>query len=705
MNWTVDYGTGPRPCNIPHAWRQDSPVSWEGPAVYRTKVDVPTKATWLRFDGVSYQAQVLVNRQEILVHKGIWDAFDLDLTPWLGSTITLEVRVTKNGGETFPVREVLSGFLPYVFHAFGGIYGDVRLVDKPLAMGPTPSPALEVSETRLRRNGQPFYVRGLLHWGWYPELGHTNPPADEIRKEVRKAKDLGFNLVKFCLWVPPHCYLEILEEEDMLAWLELPLWDPVGDSEALTGMADELVAIVGQYRHHRSIAIWTIGCELGGSTPPEWRKELVDKVLELTGCPLVKDNSGGAEMYGGSPSEYGTFRDYHPYCDTQFYGPVLESLCNGPREKLPILLGEFNDTDVVRDFDRLRQDSPFWLSLDPDLNEQGVRWQHDFPRLLASAISSDAKLSESSRRKAIFIRRHVHELVRQQEDIAGYVVTGWRDTPISTSGFFDDWGDARFTKEECQGWNDDACFFRTPLRRPPWVNGGNRPGWRSLANFYEDEEVHLSIGTSAPLANGEQRWQVSNSTGEVLQGSCCSADGKMDDGNELPGVWKEIGGTFPVGSYTVEVQAMSVKTSWPFHVFPRFKGWEDAFCAHEADGVVILDRAGTLPRPFWREAAYRFHPGCPFAEQWEVWLDICPDCVLDPAALTGRWPEAEVVPLLTRVDTRTYEELPVLVRLKGATDGTEFVTTVRPWGGLGSQPYGVRHNPAGGEFLRLLLQD
>ena len=31
--WTVDYGSGPRPVSLPHAWRQDVPVAWEGPTV------------------------------------------------------------------------------------------------------------------------------------------------------------------------------------------------------------------------------------------------------------------------------------------------------------------------------------------------------------------------------------------------------------------------------------------------------------------------------------------------------------------------------------------------------------------------------------------------------------------------------------------------------------------------------------------------
>lgn len=39
----------------------------------------------------------------------------------------LRVRVIKNGGATYPIPQVLSGFLPYVSCAFGGLWQPVFL--------------------------------------------------------------------------------------------------------------------------------------------------------------------------------------------------------------------------------------------------------------------------------------------------------------------------------------------------------------------------------------------------------------------------------------------------------------------------------------------------------------------------------------------------------------------------------------------------
>jgi hypothetical protein len=63
IEWTVDYGDGTAPqlVTVPHAWAQDVSVTFEGPAVYRTRADVPQGTSHLRFAGVSYEAEVLVD--------------------------------------------------------------------------------------------------------------------------------------------------------------------------------------------------------------------------------------------------------------------------------------------------------------------------------------------------------------------------------------------------------------------------------------------------------------------------------------------------------------------------------------------------------------------------------------------------------------------------------------------------------------------
>ncbi|MEQ1823802.1 MAG: hypothetical protein ABL949_14940, partial [Fimbriimonadaceae bacterium] len=582
------------------------------------------------------------------------------------------------------------------------------------------------------------YLRGVLTWGWYPELGHLNPPESTIHKEVDIAKNLGFNLIKFCLWVPPHRYLEIMEERGMMSWIELPLWDPTDDLDAQEKIAHEFERIIDQYQHHPNIALWTCGCELHGTTTAAYRKLLYDLVKERTGG-LVKDNSGSAEMYGGDLREYGDFYDFHPYCDTHFYPEVLDSLQNGPRKNMPILLGEFNDTDVHRDLARLATESPYWLSQDPILNAQGVRWQHDLPAVLPENRfarvpdeNRHAALMESSRRKSVFMRKYVQEAVRARDNIAGYVITGWRDTPISTAGIVDDWEQARFKPEDLASWNRESSLFIIPTRRPPWIHGGNRPGWIDPFNWFEGR-AFWKIGIHSEIElEGNLDWDILHFSwqgdrrpkGKVAQGAGLPIKISPLESTEVGEIsWD----TDEPGGYLLRVSFAGVTNTWPFWVVPRFdsnlalmvgderglladlKGNEGTVQVTTdlksiESGIVFLLDKGTIPMPFWRECAYEFLQNSfwdqmGYREAWERLLPISTDRALDMSAIRETWPHAEWEVLLNRIDVRTYKEHPMLIRSENL-----IVTTLRPFGGLGNCPVGVTRNPSGADFLRKLIQ-
>ncbi len=756
--WTVDYGHGPVPCRVPHAWRQDVDVRWEGPAVYRTTLEVPKGRSWLRFHGASYEAKVFVNEEPLGEHRGIWDAFSFDLSRYAGKRVGLRVEVTKNGGATFPVKDVLSGFLPYVFNTFGGIYQDVELISSEVdpLQSAIRNPKSELTRvsvkgTRLFVDRKPFYLRAPLTWGWYPELGHTNPPARTIRREAKLAKEMGFNTMKFCLWVPPHRYFDILNEESMFAWLELPLWNPIPDPEKQEAMFQEMERITRQYAHHDNIIVWTCGCELSSNTTAEFRERLYKMVKEITGCPLVKDNSGGSEMYGGDLREFGDFYDFHPYCDLPFYPQVLDSLLIGPRKKMPILLGEFNDVDVFRDLARLRRERPYWASTDPALNDQGVRWAHDLPRVVEESRWAKERIPElpiirhESESKARFIRETVLESVRSSEQIAGYVITGWRDTPISSSGLLDDWSEHR-TWLDATFWNRDVYLFAIPSRRPLWVNGGNRAGWNNVWNVFEGE-FHLAVGAhttstqtaaldwgikALPRESGEkiekvaegvgQRQRVrSNEPGHVGEVSIPWLEAREGWQYALFARWGT--GRFTLKVFVHRKPEFYARERWsardqlgllqglalpngPNIVSTQLTSEVGQLLERGLNVVQLLYHEATDMAPFWRECAVDYPDAVdePLIHDWERFLPVSPDRVIDLDALYSYLPKkSEIKVLINRIDTRTYKEAPIMVEVK-CGKGRMLATTLRPYGGLGCQPYGVMNNPAGAALLESMMR-
>jgi hypothetical protein len=715
--WTVDLGGGPVPCDVPHVWSPGVDVRWEGPAIYRTVVEAGLD-DWLVFDGASYQARIRVDGHEALEHRGIWDAFALPLAP---GRHEIEVAVVKNGGPTFPVRDALSGFQPYVFHTFGGLFRPVRLVQSqtdPTLPQPVPPARVVVEGRRIRVDGRPFTARGVLDWGWNPDRPGLDPTPAELDRRFGLLKQMGFNLVKYCLWLPSHGELEALAKAGLFAWIELPLWMPSSDPERLAEMAAEVRRIVGQYRHHSQVVAWTCGCELGGSVPRGFREELFAMVRAETGCPLVKDDSGSAEMYGGDPVEFGTFDDYHPYCDLPFFGPVLESLGPKCRAERPTLLGEFNDFDVYRPLGEVA--GLYWASADPAENDQGARWQFDLPMVLASSPllaqpGRERRLARASRRKGLFVRQRVADAVAAEPGLTGSVLTGLRHTPISTSGVLDDEGDPVWPPDRVAGWNGPDRLFLISARRPPWVAGGNRPGWQDpFCRFVGG--AWIRVGLRSELGEiGELEWAISG-----------VGDGRCGRAEVAPGEPDEVGALavqFPApGLYRLKARFGRARASWRIRVVDRARPedwaawrthdpvgrleghpagegphlistvWDDHTRAHVSVGgrAVVLLAEGPQ-RPFWRECVFDYPPDDPppFADRYEWLYGLTADRIL-PTEPVGS-------PLMLRVDTRTFEVADYVRRV-----GNAVVTTLRPEGGLGATPHGVVHNAAGAAFMESL---
>jgi hypothetical protein len=724
--WTVDYGEGQvREVRVPHAWRQEVDVRWEGPAIYKTMVDVPVRACKLRFHGVSYHCEIEVDGQKVATHQGIWDAFDVSLEAFRGKRVEILVRVTKNGGTAYPVTETLAGFLPYVFHTFGGIYRPVEIVDEnaPLVHRVGKS-RYDIAVQRLLCNRYPLQMRGILHWGWYPETGSPHPTNDMIDREIDYIESLGFNTVKFCLWLPPHYFLEALEKKGLHAWIELPFWKPSAKMFENPAIEKELEAVVRQYAHHPNIAAWTVGCELSNG-PVEWRDRWTRKIEAITGCPVVKDNSGGAEMYGGDPREFGSFEDFHPYGELHHFPGLFDSLSLGARSHKPILLGETNDYDFHRDLAQVAEIMPFWASAMSELNDQGVRWQYDIPKFIHTnrfahepEQSGHQSLMAASHEKGLFIKKLVTEQLRAKSDFNGYVLTGLRDTPISSSGVLTDWARPRFSPCEFQDWNADEVLFLIPSRDPMWTRGDNRVGYRDLFNFFAENPIHIKVGLATPQGKkGALIWRITKPSGEVIHQGVENQISVADGSHQVAQVYVE---TLPTGSYAIDVSFGEVHNRWNLHVHsrPLFEdayllwpddrydgvkfgtegvgiavGWRDSVWARTKAGlptVVLVDGEGGKAAPFWRESITT--P----SEPWEQALAYCPDQVLDTKWLDkGGKPER----LQTRVDTRTYEEAPYIARV-----GQTILTTYRPHGGHGSQPIYSNGNPAGLTLLSDLIR-
>ena len=127
----------------------------DGPALYRCSFQVPASRVgrgrlMLEFGAASFWALIRVNSVQVDVHQGAWSPFQVDISRWVhAGENSLEVEVWKPG-RRFKLRETLSGFLPDVATAFGGLWQGVRLLAQDASFGDLrvlagPDSRLEVS--------------------------------------------------------------------------------------------------------------------------------------------------------------------------------------------------------------------------------------------------------------------------------------------------------------------------------------------------------------------------------------------------------------------------------------------------------------------------------------------------------------------------------------------------------------------------------
>lgn len=381
---------------------------------------------------------------------------------------------------------------------------------------------------RILLNGGPIYPRGVLDWGWDPARFAPAPARDEVDDTLTRMRALGFNMVKHCLYVPAPDYLEAADESGTLTWLELPMWLPDPDPEFEAQTLLEYARILRQVRHHPSLVLCTLGCELNASATPGFLGRLYDLCREMLPGVLIRDNSGSGECYGGNVVEFADFYDHHFYAEPHLFRGVLDAFSPRARGPRPWLFGEFCDADAFRDLAEVagaHGADPWWMRDDPVANPQGVRWEYSVvahrQRLAEAGVADrSAEMVAGACEQALLVRKLTFETVRSYEEISGYVVLGVRDTPISTPGMLDDLGRARFPAEAFSAFNADSVLILGWDRRRAWIAGGDRPHHLDVYNYRSAGTVrpHLTLSHTgaAPAREIHYRWEAAWPDGTVV---------------------------------------------------------------------------------------------------------------------------------------------------------------------------------------------
>ncbi len=319
----------------------------------------------------------------------------------------------------------------------------------------------------LRLNGVPLGVRGVLNWGYYPP--HLAPQPDEarFRQDLTFARARGFNLMKFCLWVPPRRYLELCDEMGMLAWMEYPTWHPQLTPEHLDDLRREFVEFFYYDRNHPSVILRSLTCETGSGANLGVIRELYDLAHREIPGAVVEDDSSWIGW-----NRIHDFYDDHPYGNNHTWVATLAGfrdyiLAHGPK---PLVLGECMAADTWFDrqplLERVGTNRPYWI---PGFFDAMSQWEARMERLAGS--DGLAPLAAESRDYAMLMRKYQVEALRREVPYAGYVISVLRDFSTAAMGLLDYMDQPKWSAADWSWQGDTMCLLATEHDRRSFFGG------------------------------------------------------------------------------------------------------------------------------------------------------------------------------------------------------------------------------------------
>lgn len=368
--------------------------------------------------------------------------------------------------------------------------------------------------SRLQINGQPLVVRGVLNWGYAPPGFAPSIDEDWMRREIEFARQRGFNLMKFCLWIPPRRYLELCDELGMLAWVEYPTWHPQLDQDHLPELKQEYDEFFRHDRNHPSVILRSLTCETGPSADLQVIRSLYEQCKLAIPGALVEDDSSWISW-----NRVHDFYDDHPYGNNHTWVSTLAGLKAYIAEhgEKPLVLGEAIAADTFTPpgqhgfaaaLPQLKTDSAPGNPHRPWFDQQNAAWLDRMAGLAEKTGQSIdlSRLPGLSRHYALLMRKFQIEAYRREVPSGGYVVSVIRDFPKAAMGLIDY---QNVPKDSPQAWEfqaDGMVLLRTP--------GDRRAAWSG--SVFPVELVAANSGPRATMPGILKAALLNSETGEEL---------------------------------------------------------------------------------------------------------------------------------------------------------------------------------------------
>lgn len=342
--------------------------------------------------------------------------------------------------------------------------------------------SLRTEGHKILLNDRPLVVRGLLNWGYAPPRVAPSIDEQHFRTELELARSYGFNLMKFCLWVPPQRYLELADEMGMLTWMEYPTWHSKWTPDQLPTLEREFTEFFSYDRNHPCVTLRSLTCETGTSAEVNVIRTLYNRCHAMIPGAIVEDDSSWISW-----NRVHDFYDDHPYGNNHTWVATLDRLKKyiAERTAKPLVLGEAIAADTWTQPSELLgivgDERPFWLPRFLDGNQQWI----DRMREVAGPGGLDKLVSESEH-YALLMRKFQVEVYRREVPFGGYVVSVIRDIPLCSMGLIDYLGRPKWSQDDWSWHQSTMLLLQTPGDRRSFCGGRPLKAELAISHFAGD---------------------------------------------------------------------------------------------------------------------------------------------------------------------------------------------------------------------------
>lgn len=148
-----------------------------------------------------------------------------------------------------------------------------------------------IANGRLTLNGQPYFYRGVLDQGFWPDGIYTPPTDAAIKNDVEMIKKLGFNMARKHVKVEDPRWYYWCDRLGVAVWQDMPSSHSLNTPDARESFANEWIEVMADVRNYPCVVHWILFNENWGD-PQEFQDSIVRLTRSFDTSRPITDASG-----------------------------------------------------------------------------------------------------------------------------------------------------------------------------------------------------------------------------------------------------------------------------------------------------------------------------------------------------------------------------------------------------------------------------